>query len=217
MMMKHLFFSFLLLSLTACAKKIPKSIRKNFTNCYTGKPVNIRSLINIDGYYMFVRLERWSSGYGPTMTSGDSSEINMLFYEDGTFLYNFFKDNDYPNNTKQYLSDITKNKNFTSFYTEFDWGIYRIAGDTLIVQYINNVSKAYFAPWNCWEKRFKIIDRNTLQYVGASNLADGSAQALRIFKEAEAKRKYLPAKFIPCEVIPPPNSWLKKEDWVWCQ
>ena len=98
----------------------------------------------------------------------------------------------------------------TSFYTDFDWGIYSIASDTLITQYINNASRAYFDPWSCWEVRYKVIDRNTLQYISATNLKDKSAQALEIFKAAEEKGKYLPAKFIPCEVIPPPNSWLKK-------
>lgn len=68
-----------------------------------------------------------------------------------------------------------------------------------------------FDPWSCWEVRYKVIDRNTLQYISASNLKDKSAQALEIFEAAEEKGKYLPAKFIPCEVIPPPNSWLKKE------
>ena len=49
---------FFVMIMTGCATKhMSKDLRKDFTNCFEGKSTNIRSLIDIDGYYIMYDLD----------------------------------------------------------------------------------------------------------------------------------------------------------------
>ncbi|OQX79609.1 MAG: hypothetical protein B6D61_03270 [Bacteroidetes bacterium 4484_249] len=199
--------------ITGCkTKRLTKDIKKEFTNCFEGKNTNIRSLINIDGYYLLQHLEKWC--WGPENNCKDTFNINIIFYEDGTFVYNFFSRYDYPKDIPGYLKKVYQNAENNHFYYGFYWGIYRIEGDTIIAQYLNHTNG--MAPWIARERWFKVIDRNTLECIFSKPIGGGELAEFQKKAWEESMTKYLPAQFIPLEVIPPPNCWLKEREWFWC-
>lgn len=99
-------------------KKVPRYIRERFTNCYREENTSIRNLIEIDGYYELKELYRTCSGIGENRICSDTLRQNIIFYEDGTFLFGFSES--FPLSQYGY------------------WGIYSIRGDTLITQYLSN-------------------------------------------------------------------------------
>jgi hypothetical protein len=105
------------------AKKVPKYIRDRFTNCYNEKNTSIKTFIEINGFYELKRLFHFCSGVGVNMICSDTLQHNIVFYEDGTFIYGFSEL--FPLNQGVY------------------WGIYRIEGDTIITQYIYHIIGFY--------------------------------------------------------------------------
>lgn len=205
------FFSILII--TGCkVKRLPKDLKKDFTNCFEGTTTNIRSLIDIDGYYLMHKVERYY--WGPENNYKDTFDINMIFYEDGTFLYNFYSLSEYPQNIQEYLEKVAYIGDSDIFYDSFYWGIYKTVSDTIIAQYINHTTG--MAPWDASEKWFKVIDRNTIKSIYSKQLGIKMSE-YSINNNKESVSKCLPAKFIPLEIIPPPNCWLKNEAWFWCK
>lgn len=190
-------------------KRVPKVILKNFTNCYSGEKNKIRTLIDIDGYYEIVEVGNWSYGYGKNKQAVDTQKLNILFYDDGTFKYNFFKEKD--SSICSYFTRIAMGKDSLQFYNSGYWGIYKIKGDTLICQYINKAE--YWKHYYGYEIKFKITDKNVFEIIDESYKSLDNKSAIL----NNSKSIFLAAKFIPCEFIPPPNSWLKKLDWTWCK
>ena len=177
-------------------KKVPKYIREKFTNCYTGKNTGVRNLIEIDGYYELKRLFPSYSGDGEHQMYGDTLQHNIVFYEDGTFLYNFSEEA--PSNGG------------------VDWGIYSNKGDTIITQYLTDV--ALLAPWDGWEDKYIIVDQTTIMALPSESrpLYWQSRQARKATLAYMAERKFLPSRFKPSDKLPPPDSWLKKQSWTKC-
>lgn len=141
----------------------------------------------------------------------------MIFFEDGTFLYNFFDLNSsYPGNTSLYLKKVSGGEGTEIFYKSFYWGIYRIEGDTIIAQYLSNA--ALLAPWEAWEMKFKVVNITTLELLKDEirPLFPTTDNEKRFIQKANSLKKFLPARYIYSPYIPPPNSWLKKERWIWC-
>lgn len=206
--------TFIILLMTGCAKRpISKAIINNFTNCFGAKNSNIRSLINIDGYYlMYDFLDRRIRGTEKYYK--DTFDINIIFYEDGTLIYNFFSLSGYPEDIPGYLKKVVQNGYQDEFYSGFYWGVYRIDGDTIKAQYINHTNG--LAPWDAREEWFKVIDRKTVVCVYARMIGEKMTE-VEVANYKESISKYTPGRFIPLEVIPPPNCWLKKEKWIWCK
>jgi hypothetical protein len=202
-----------ILIITGCkAKRLPKDLKKDFTNCFEDTANDIRSLIEIDGYYLMQKLERYY--WGPENNYKDTFDINMIFYEDGTFVYNFFSKNNYPEDIPGYLKMVAQNGDSAPYYSGFYWGIYKLSGDTIVAQYINHTVGV--APWDAREKWFEVINRNTIKSIYVKQIGkEMSEQEIKNYKESVSK--CLPAKFIPLEIIPPPNCWLKNEEWFWCK
>lgn len=199
--------------MTGCATKhMSKDLRKDFTNCFEGKSTNIRSLIDIDGYYIMYDLEGYYYGFKNEFE--DTLDINMIFYEDGTLFYNFFSRFDYPKDIPGFLKKMTQNGDKDPFYFGFYWGVYRIDGDTIKAQYINHARG--MAPWDAREEWFKVVNRNTLTCIYAKMLGEKMTE-VAIVNYKKAISRYTAARFVPLEVIPPPNCWLKKEEWFWCK
>jgi hypothetical protein len=189
----------MLCSYASNAKKVPKYIRDRFTNCYTGKNTHIRNLIEIDGYFELKELYRHNLGVGKNGPYSDTSNYNIVFYEDYTFLYMFHKTDSTPLQIGY-------------------WGIYRIEGDTIITQRIQEAS--LLSPWDTWEDRFVVINRHTIQILPAETrpLSRKTAADRKDISIYMAKRKFFPAQFKKSAAIPnPDDSWLKKQKWTWCK
>lgn len=204
------------LSIACVGQKVSNYIKDHVTNRYDCKQTNIRSLIDIDGYYTVQEVYRVCFGPPQNRICRDTTEINFLFYEDGTFLYNFYDvDADYPGNTLAYLERISKGKGAEYFYNRFYWGIYRIHGDTIIAQYVFNEPNT--TNRDAWEDKFLVKDRTTIVKLWSEprNLFRLSNPKKRAVSDRMAKRLVLPATYRPSPYIPAPNSWLKKEEWVY--
>jgi hypothetical protein len=204
----------------ACfGQKVSKYIQDHVTNRYNGQKTTIRNLIDIDGYYTLKEVYRVCFGPPKNRVCRDTTEINFLFYEDGTFLYNFYDvDADYPGNTLAYLERISKGNGAESFYNRFYWGIYQVIyqvqGDTIIAQYVFNAPNA--SNRDAWEDKFIAVDRKNIVKVSSEprSLFKTTNAQKKMITNRVAKRQVLPATFKASPYIPLPNSWLKKEEWV---
>lgn len=192
-------------------KPISKTVREEFTNRFEGKIIGIREKINIDGYYQYWKkgLIRVNSQTGQR----DTGFFNVVFYDDGTFLYNFFSVLNYPKDLNEYLKAVASNGRSDPFYEGFYWGVYRIINDTIVAQYTDNASKTYLAPWNAGETRFKIVDRNTLQHLSDRDFKKSTDGKMAAAKNSNGNTSSV--IYHPVDVIPPPYTWLKKEKWLW--
>jgi len=204
--------SFLILISWSCAHKpISKEIKNEFTNRFEGKNTGIREKLNIDGYYQF--WEKDFTEINPQTKQKDTFFYNLILYEDGTYLSNFHSVHNYPEKLDEYLKQVAKNGKGDPFYIGFYWGIYKIIHDTIMVQFINNSSGAYLAPWYAGEATFKIIDRNTVQLLYNKDFKkmsrDDSIARARFVANSSL------AIYHPSEILPPPYAWLKKEKWLW--
>ncbi len=201
--------------------KVPQYIVENFSNCIDDECDHIKSVLDINGFYRMAELKRWSSGYKDSFRSYDSSIFNIIFYKNGLYLFGFCGSTETSvEDVKTYLSseyrDSRPNRLFVSSGT---WGAYKILHDTLIMQSIYNVGSPIMASWRAWEQKYKIIDRRTIEQIPSSTRAlYKQDRDTRISSEkAFASESYtLPSKFIEYDSIPPPNCWLKKESWIWC-
>ena len=212
-----IFFVSILLNSCSIFYKVPKDIKSRFAYCYDGQNTGIDTLINTDGYYsMGCITDRW--GYlGKYEHIIDTVFVNLMFYKNGIFIYNF---DDYNHNIPQYFKNIveyTKNGNDIPFFQRFYWGLYIISGDTIITQYVNHPSPLSLT-WLARENRYKIIDSNTIQYIYSKILDRKTEEERKIFQKSmeQSLSDYLPASFIPVEVKPSSDCWLKKEKWFWC-
>jgi hypothetical protein len=196
----------------------PNRLKKNFSNCYDGKPTGIEKKLAIDGCYSMQEIIEWSEKTYRFNEKGklelvtkDSTTTYFMFYRDGTVIYNFF---DYNNNIKNYFirmqSDIRAKK---SFENNFDWGKYIIKGDSILIQWINH--PAPLAPtWMANELWFRILDKNKLQFIQCNSLDPLDREGKSVNHEVQVK--YLDAEFVPLEVRPDSNCWLKNKRWFWC-
>ncbi|MBS1775105.1 MAG: hypothetical protein JSS64_02360 [Bacteroidetes bacterium] len=203
------------------SKKVPKYIRDRFTNCYNGKNTNIKTLIEINGHYTLKELYRVCSGVGVNMICKDTVQHHIVFYEDGTFIYNYWDLTTLENvaSEDKLFEEWANNRIRDSkmYYVTFFWGIYRIERDTITTQYIFNPS--LLSPWDAWEDKYVVLDRETIVMIpSATQPLYRTTKAERKEMAVEmAKRKFLPAKFKQSNNLPPPDSWLKKEAWTKCK
>jgi hypothetical protein len=194
--------------------QVPKSISDNFTVCLPLKDNISNHQFRTDGYYVMKETE---AGNNRVL---DTFEVNMIFFNDGTFLDNFFDfDSTYPGNTKKYLKNVYNGFGQQDFYNGFYWGAYKLTGDTVIAQVIFNRGKSFLAPWDAREYKFRVIDSVTLEFLKteARSLAGTTKSEARALKESMRKKEFLPVRFMPYDYIPAPDCWLKKEPWIWCE
>ena len=209
--MKYSIIFIILFSWSCGHKPISRDIKNEFTNRFEGKKTGIREKLNIDGYYQYWRQE--DIEFNPQTKQTDTFFYNLIFYEDGTYLYNFSSFHDYPQNPNEYLKQVAKNGKTDRFYVSFYWGIYKIVNDTIVAQCIDNVSGAYLAPWHAGETWFKIINRNTLQCLYDRDFRKMSSDDILEREKAIANSSF--AIYHPAAIIPIPYTWLKKEKWLW--
>ena len=189
-----------IIGISACSNykylnnNVPNSIKTNFSLCYNREGTGIDSLINIQGYYK--QTKDMYKGEGITR----SFEYTMFFFSDGLFARQF--------------GDISDDSSaVTPIINAYEWGLYRVCGDTILLQYINHPSK--MAPWGAWESMYVVVDRNTIKQINLKPMHYISG-SYRNDLEEKWKSKYGIAKFVPLLSIPKPNCWLINEQWFWC-
>jgi hypothetical protein len=206
-----IFISFLLCGCLGIntTRPLSKEVRYNFYNRFEGNNTGIANKINIAGYYR----------YWPNDELGRPEKINhtndtvfsdMIFYEDGTFIWNLWPGQGFSNYEDQFKSVINKGKD-DLFYKSHWWGIYSISNDTIKTQYLMHAAR--FTPWFTGENWYLIKNSRTLQLIFFGDI-DKTADKNASRRNDYVKRASL-AKFIPLDHIPPPLGWLKKEKFFW--
>jgi hypothetical protein len=125
---------------TSCGElPVGKIYQKDFTNCYDSDTLVSNLKLKFDGYYQL-----------KDINDKDSSDQNIIFYPDGTFVDNVIFPDYFPL-----------------------WGIYRTKGDTVITQYMNIT---YGSPRIVWESWYKIVTPDKLKLIYATRLGDDDIQ-----------------------------------------
>jgi hypothetical protein len=194
----------------------PSYIKKGIT-CYDGKDPNIDSLINISGCYHEIIISKRKDYYFDKIyeTPIDTSWTNIMFFKDGICVANFPNFGD-KNDLSLYFKELGNSLVIkTSFYKIAYWGKYIISNDTIIVQCVQRPFSSDGAPsWYAYEYWYKIIDKNTIQRIYEKPICNKSEFN---YKNSILKNMtYLPAKFIPIDVLPTSDNWVKKKKWFWC-
>lgn len=190
-------------------RRLTTDIKQNFTNRLEGGSTGLSNKIEINGYYRFWFKDEWGR-YKTIPDTRDTSFVDMIFYEDGTFLYNMFVGSNFSNYNDYFRYVTSKGKN-DIFYKSDSWGVYSISGDTIKTQFLMHA--AHFTPWYTGERWFLIKDRRTLQLIFAGYLVNQTRD------DAEKLREYVrnssAVMFYPLDIIPPPYAWLKNEKFFW--
>lgn len=209
------------ISLTSCAYfTVPKHIKQGFTYCYDGKNTGIKSLLNIDGYYVIPKPYDKYGKNAVYMHEIDTFYLNLMFFEDGIFVDNFYDCNSErlmknEQNIPLYFKEIAEDKKAT-FYQSFNWGCYIISRDTIKVQFLNH--PALLSPtWTAFEIWYKVIDRNTIIEIDSKPIHYMTKSDWDNNLKYKKERKIYPARFIPVDVMPSSDCWLKKKEWFWCK
>ena len=197
------------------AQIIPVSIQESFDNCYNGNTA-IDSYLRIDGYYVDRKLERHCYGYGKSQHCTDTSYTYFMFFEDGTFLYNFSPT--YNTSVAEYFAAPPKADRRGNYLFPSKWGIYRLEDDSIIIVqtiYRPAIRRWQNFNWSFREGRYKIVDRSTLKVI--SERGRSGDDRWHFEHNEQNQPLHLPAQFHPLPVKPPPNSWLKEHAEFFCE
>jgi hypothetical protein len=178
-----------------CASQKKEIIGKS-TIKIEGRNTNIRDLLEIDGYYTRPDYPHYGS---------------IMFFEDGTWVYFFFKrdlsENEIRANMSESVTSWIKNKRFQ--WGSY-WGVYKREGDTIIVYRYDQAS--FWKGWSLSEERYKVIDREIIQRIYWRSLLKSSESSYE-FHSPWIYGDNL--QFTPAESLPTPDNWLKEEKWIW--
>lgn len=202
---------------SSCSMRVPQHFR--FTYCYDGNKTRIDSLINSRGFYTITRtFDSYMIGNVKEHIA-KSSYSNLMFFDDGTFVTGFYNTTekerfDRISEMFKKMKEDSTGVEANSFYNSFEWGLYRISGDTIKVQYINHPGPP--PNWNAVEKWYKVIDRSTLCEVFSKQIYSKTEVERQDYEKHRLARGQSTAKFVPVEVMPKSSCWLKNEDWFYC-
>lgn len=174
---------------------------KDAFSCYKDTIMEIP--IKLKGYYSELEHIETNVGYPPNVKKVvDTIARNVVFYEDGVFLYSFYGEQFKGNNPIGYKGGVAL------------WGGYSIYNDTLKGFFMTGPDSRPNRPWGyVW---FKIIDKNTIREICFKWQEPITAADVFAFKNTRAKN-ISNATFIPSDSLPNPNlSWIKNKKWFWC-
>lgn len=230
-MKKNYFFIlfFLIIANSCDLIRIPSSLKKDFTICYSGKNTGLDTLINIHGYFRTTEeRDRFGENHN-TLHIVDTVYSYFMFFSDGVYLGLFSSRSkdlaDFFDDVNECIKRKGRNCNFFRWYF---WGYYTISGDTIIAQSINHV-RSLNQLYSGVETKFIILDKNTLYIVERRRIGNNQSNriALGYSKEKEDEQFYRvfgrqrvssdTAKFVWLDEIPPSNCWLKKRRLFFCQ
>ncbi len=195
----------------SCSGQVPLPIRKDFKYCYDPTVNYSQSYIKLNGYYIMKHdpfmIEYHDMQSNRKERHQDTTFNNIMFFEDGVFVLGNTKSNrtfyeiDYLKKVEQ-----KKQPESQQFYNWRYWGIYKIDGDTIKLQYISHQPK--FNPyWTLIEVWYKMLDENTLKVVYAKDY---------IQENKSHYESIVTLEYIETNIQLPSNTWLKKEEWFWC-
>src|SRR5687768_7238695 len=107
-------------------RKVEKKTKALFTNRLEGKNTNLGSKLDLNGYFRAWDIHRYD---GSLLPPGDTLFLDLILYEDGTSIYNFFKHSDFETFDDYFTSIVRKGKK-DWFYKNHGWGVYQLSGDT---------------------------------------------------------------------------------------
>jgi len=214
---------FLMISCGVYFPRTPKSVKKSFTYCFDGKYTGIDTLLNIDGYYSEMSIEKNSQTIGgflkdTSIYNVDTTYGHFMFYDNGLFVYNlrniYYDDRGKKwikkDDVSMFLKDFSENTEApgANYFYGNDWGSYIICGDTLKMQVIYK-GVSLNDSWFLREYWYKIINKSTILCINTFSLPTHQV--------TQPKSSQNPLTFVPASSKPPPDkSWILKEKWFWC-
>jgi hypothetical protein len=198
--------------------KTPVFINKGFTLCYDGQDTNV-NLINTNGYYTETVISRTHPNdlyTGFSKERIDTNRRGFILFKDGTCAYHFMWYTTHKDPVPYFKEIVYNDSLYTgNFYKYIYWGMYHIINDTVIAQCTRRpILFSNGDSWDGYEYRYKIIDRNTIQCISEEIICRKRDKKYNNMYLGE--RTFYPAKFIPTEVVPTSNGWIKKKKWFWC-
>ncbi|MCF8298873.1 MAG: hypothetical protein K9J13_15095 [Saprospiraceae bacterium] len=184
--------------------KVPRYIEKNFDYCYNEHPSGLDTIINLKGFYRLPVIKKDKPE--------DTTFWNFLLLPDGTCIFDFYL---YDKINRKPLNINVIDSSNVLIGSQFK-GLYQVFGDTIKIKLINHISFGMAPTWAAWEKSFKIVDKNTLQYIKSIPFSSRDKSNIEIFNRAESNRIYFTATFIPIKKMPNTKFWLKDKKWFWC-
>lgn len=191
---------------------------KRIRTCYTGGIIeSLNNKFDNKGYYTcYEKLN--NSGEGLTSIKGniplDSFQVNIMFFDDGIYLNNFYIKDKYADDIQYYFNNVFgTDEDIDNYWYNPFMGSYTLSGDTIKTQFffIGSLN----AGWYGVEEWFKIIDRTKLKSIYRGLL--GIQVTNELLQAYSKNHGYYPlAKFVPLNRMPSSDCWLKKEKWFWC-
>ncbi len=204
---------FLLLCLfQACVSYVPYRIRKNFKYCYDPNVNYSQTKIKLNGYY-FIKNNPYIVEYPDAdgnikRVINDTTFNNIMFFQDGVFVMGDTR-SDRQFYDMEYLKDVEQKIQpyHDQFYDWYYWGLYQIYGDTIKMQFISH--QPFLNPyWVLIEVWYKMNEENTLSVVYAENYTHDNTKS--------SLNEVVFLEFVETNIILPSDSWLKKNEWFWC-
>ena len=177
---------------------------------WQGKNIGIRSLMDIDGYYCC------NAYIGDSCISSctDTPEKHhgLAFFDDGTYI-----------NFESFVDE--GNKNIDKIYIQ-ESGVYTYSNDTLIIEafqrfdYGERLQKGLGTRFPIL-RRFKVIDRNTIEYIDAYNLYRNWYFNMALIRTFGHYIEHLPSydrqifSFKDTYIFPTTDIMMKEKDWLW--
>ncbi|MFC7000046.1 hypothetical protein [Rufibacter roseus] len=211
--------------------KVPSDLKQNFKYCFNGGNTGLDSLINLQGYYTmgyisgnypYIKNKNYYSNniskrqfdYN-TIENIDTLDIHLMFFKDGTFLYNFFSGNRQKSISEyfKWIVEAADEREKNRFYKGYRWGSYIVSNDTIKAQWFN-IPGSLNDSWYSGEVWFQILSKNELQEI---NHPKSMEQKEKAKKGGIARFNSLPARFTPVEILPNPDAKIKEEEWFWCK
>ncbi|HRP91176.1 MAG TPA: hypothetical protein PKX92_14195 [Edaphocola sp.] len=196
----------------SCNGQVPNRIKKKFNYCYDSKINYSQTKINFNGYYIIKHNPYIISFHdmqgNRKERSQDTTFNTIVFFKDGIFtLGNTKSHRDYYD--MEYLKRVEQKiqSEYEQFYNWQYWGIYKIVGDTIKMQYISHQPR--FNPyWTLIEVWYVMINEKTLKTVYAMDYTHDN--------KAEFKENIVTIEFIETSLHLKSDTWLKREKWFWC-
>lgn len=190
-------------------RPLTKEVKYNFTNRFEGKNTGIANQVNLKGYYRYWLNDEFGRPEKIHNTN-DTAFIDLVFYEDGTFIWNLWPGQGFNNYEDFFKSVINKGKT-DLFYKSYYWGIYSMSNDTIKAQYLMHASPG--TPWYTGESWYKIVNSKSLRVIYDVNFDKNTSKDPN--KSIDHIKRATPINFMPQYNIPPPLAWLKRESFFW--
>lgn len=168
-------------------------MKKHFENRLEGKNTGLDSLIRIDGYYSMKNLDSKDTTY----------RFNFIFFNDGTYAAQFHP-YALPHKNCEYY-DWDGYPVFGPYaFRVGEWGVYQISHDTIKSQIL--MLGACYVSSSGYDRRFKIIDKQTLKYVYTNSFEKTWSFNIK---------EYSLAGFVPLDTLPSSDFPYKEDKFFW--